>query len=67
VLERPEALAAAGTVGAVVLVVEAGRTRREALARIREAFDDEGVKLLGFVLTKQRHAIPGWLYRALFP
>ncbi len=67
VLDRPDALAAAPAVAGVILVVEAGRTRLEMLDQIRSVFDREGVKLLGSVLTKQRHAIPGWVYRLLFP
>jgi len=67
VLDRPEALAAAPAVAGVLLVVESGRTRVEMLAQIRSVFDREQVNLLGSVLTKQRHAIPSWVYRLLFP
>jgi Mrp family chromosome partitioning ATPase len=67
VLDRPEALAAAPLVAGVILIVEAGRTRAEMLGQIRDVLDRERVKLLGSVLTKQQHAIPGWIYRRLFP
>ena len=67
VLDRPEALAAAPAVAGVILIVEAGRTRFEMLGQVRHVFDREGVNLLGSVLTKQQHAIPGWIYRRLFP
>lgn len=66
VLEAPEALAAAPYVDGVLLVVEAGRTRIETLKHVRSMFDAENRNLLGSVLTKQKYAIPGWLYRLVF-
>jgi Mrp family chromosome partitioning ATPase len=66
VLEYTEVLAAAPEVDGVILVVWAGHTRREMLTQIRKIFDLEQVRLLGSVLARQRHVIPGWFYRLMF-
>ena len=66
VLEYTELLAAAPEVDGVVLVVRAGHTRREMLTQIRQVFEVEQVNLLGSVLARQKHYIPGWFYRLLF-
>jgi Mrp family chromosome partitioning ATPase len=49
----------------VVIVVEAGRTSREQLARASQVVREAKGTLLGFVLNKRRYPIPGWLYRML--
>lgn len=50
---------------AVVLVVEAGRVRREVLQRSIITLEDAGANLLGVVLNKRRYPIPGFIYRMI--
>lgn len=66
VLEYTEVLSAAPEADGVVLVVWAGHTRREMLTQIRKVFEVEQVNLLGSVLARQKHVIPGWFYRLMF-
>ena len=66
VLEYTEVLAAAPETDGVILVIRAGHTRREMLTQIRKVFEVEQVNLLGSVLARQKHFIPGWFYRLLF-
>jgi len=66
VLEYTEVLAAAPEVDGVILVIRSGHTRREMLTQIRKIFELEQVNLLGSVLARQKHVIPGWFYRLMF-
>lgn len=50
----------------VILVIEADRTRRDALAGLAARIADNGGTVLGAVLNKRRYHIPGFLYRRLF-
>jgi Mrp family chromosome partitioning ATPase len=47
-----DAAALANKVDGILLVVEAGKTRREAAVRAKEALEQVGGKILGVVLTK---------------
>jgi len=49
----------------VVMVVEANKTRREAVQRAKGILDADGVRLLGVVLNKRTFPIPDRLYRRL--
>ena len=49
----------------VVLVVEAGRTRKEQLDRAMHVIREAQGKLIGFVLNKRQYPIPAWLYSHL--
>ncbi|MGD2108231.1 MAG: CpsD/CapB family tyrosine-protein kinase [Phycisphaerae bacterium] len=48
----------------IVLVVEAGRTRREMVERAKAELDRVGAEVVGVILNKHRRYIPGWVYRA---
>jgi len=49
----------------VVVVVQAGRTRRGQIQRAREAVERTGGNFLGFVLNQRQYSIPNWLYQRL--
>ena len=49
----------------LLLVVEAERTRRQAVARAKGQLSRVGVELSGIVLNKRRKHIPGWIYRRI--
>jgi Mrp family chromosome partitioning ATPase len=50
-------------VDAVVLVVEANRTRSEVVSAAQVNLRDEGANLVGCFLNRRRFVIPRWLYR----
>ncbi|MBN1825953.1 MAG: CpsD/CapB family tyrosine-protein kinase [Candidatus Eisenbacteria bacterium] len=52
-------------VDGVVLVVESDRTKREIVARAKDAFQEAHANLLGVVLNRRRYVIPKFLYRYL--
>ncbi len=49
----------------LLLVVEAERTRRQAVARAKGQLQRVGIELSGIVLNKRRKHIPGWIYRRI--
>jgi capsular exopolysaccharide synthesis family protein len=49
----------------VVLVVEAERSRREVVQRVKEQLVESKASVLGVVINRRRFRIPGWLYRRL--
>lgn len=61
--ESSAAVRLASLVDAVILVVEAERTRRETVLRVKEQLQQVEAKILGVVLNKRRFPIPGILYR----
>ncbi|HEY2955032.1 MAG TPA: hypothetical protein VGK89_07275 [Candidatus Eisenbacteria bacterium] len=65
VLESPEAAALGALADGVVLVVQAGRTRRPVLARSAELLRKSGARVLGTVLNRRRLEIPGFIYRRI--
>uniref|UniRef100_A0A832I4G5 Tyrosine-protein kinase family protein n=1 Tax=Eiseniibacteriota bacterium TaxID=2212470 RepID=A0A832I4G5_UNCEI len=65
VLEAPDAPALAAAVDGVVLVVQAGRTKRPVLARSADILRKSGARILGTVLNRRRLEIPDFLYRRL--
>jgi Mrp family chromosome partitioning ATPase len=65
VLSSPDALMLGGCVDGCVLVVEAGRTQWQAVARARDLVRGVGLEPLGIVLNKRQYPIPSWLYKRL--
>ena len=49
----------------VVLLVEAGRTRTQLAARVRDMVKDAGGRVLGVVLNRRRNYIPDALYKLI--
>ena len=53
------------SVDGVVIVVEAGRSRRDEILNAQRTIEQAGGKFLGFVLNRRRYPVPGWLYKRL--
>ena len=57
------AIALARKVSGVLLVVEADRTRASAVNQARQRIVLAGGRVLGAVMNKRRHSLPGWIDR----
>ena len=55
----------AGFTDGVVFVIEAGRTRWQAIRGEMDRLEEQGTAVLGAVYTRQRHYIPHFIYRRL--
>ena len=55
----------ASRVDGVVIVVDAGQSRREEILNSQRMIETAGGKLLGFVLNQRRYPVPEWLYKRL--
>ena len=53
------------SVDGVVIVVNAGESRRDEILNAQRMIETAGGKFLGFVLNKRRYPVPEWLYRRL--
>lgn len=60
-----DAAVLASSVDGVVVVVEAGQSRREEIINAQRTIEQAGGKFLGFVLNKRRYPLPQWLYKRL--
>ena len=60
-----EATILAPFVDGMVIVVEAGRAKREQIQRAQQTVEMAEGRLLGFVLNKRQYPVPDWLYRRL--
>ena len=63
--QQSAALRLAGLLDAVIIVVEAERTRFEVARRARQLLERAGASVRGAVLNKRRYYVPKWLYRKL--
>jgi protein-tyrosine kinase len=52
-------------VSGYVLVVEAGRTSREEIARGVKSIESAGGKVLGCVLNRRKYPVPSWLFKLI--
>ena len=52
-------------VDGVILVLEAGKTRRQVALRAKKALEEAGGRLLGVVLNKRKYYIPQAIYNRL--
>jgi capsular exopolysaccharide synthesis family protein len=52
-------------VDAVLLVIEAGKTRKQVALRAKEDLEQAGGNLLGVVMNKRKYHIPDWIYKRL--
>lgn len=52
-------------VDGVVLVLEAGKTRKQVAARAKKEIEEAGGDILGVVLNKRKYYIPKWIYKML--
>lgn len=58
----PDAQILAPMVDAVVMVIDVSRTPREAVAKAKQIIQTTGANLLGTVLNRRTHPVPGILY-----
>jgi len=58
----PDAQILAPMFDAVVMVIDVGRVPREAVAKAKQMIQATGANLLGTVLNRRRHPVPGILY-----
>jgi len=65
VLESPDAAPLSGVADAVVLVLQAGRTKRPVLVRAAELLRKAGANVLGTVLNRRVLEIPEFIYRRI--
>jgi len=65
VLESPDSASLATAADGVVMVVQAGRTKRPVLSRSIELLRKAGARVLGTVLNRRRLEIPGFIYRRI--
>lgn len=63
--ESNDLLTLAPFVGGIILVVEAGRTRREQVLHAEKTVQFAQGKLLGHILNKRSYVVPEWIYRHL--
>ena len=66
VLQTSAALNMATEADGVLLVVEAGRTRRQVVELALDQLREAGANIIGVVMNKRRFFIPNWLYRKIF-
>jgi Mrp family chromosome partitioning ATPase len=60
-----EAAVLAASVDGVVVVVEAGRTRRDEIQNAQRTIEMAQGNFLGTILNKRRYPVPEWLYKRL--
>jgi Mrp family chromosome partitioning ATPase len=65
VLESPDASALGALADGVVLVVQAGRTKRPVLTRTADLLHKAGARVLGSVLNRRVLEIPEFIYRRI--
>ncbi|KPJ61395.1 MAG: hypothetical protein AMJ46_01500 [Latescibacteria bacterium DG_63] len=63
VLSYPETAILGSHVDGVLLVVRSLSTRREAVARARDALSKSGCNIIGVVLNRYRYSIPEFIYK----
>lgn len=63
--ESADAAMLATTVDGVVIVVDAGESRRDEILNAQRTIETTGGKFLGFVMNKRRYPVPNWLYKRL--
>jgi Mrp family chromosome partitioning ATPase len=65
VVESPNAASLAAQVDGVVMVLHAGRIKRPVVTRAVEVLRKNGGRVLGTVLNRRVHEIPGFIYRRI--
>lgn len=63
--DSTDAAMLASVVDGVVVVVDAGQSRREEIINAQRTVEAAGGNFLGFVLNQRRYPVPEWLYRRL--
>lgn len=65
ITQSPAALLLAPHSQGVILVAQAGHTRKAVLRHAARQFEQVGVPVMGVVLNRTRNWIPDWLYRLI--
>ncbi|MFM8559572.1 MAG: CpsD/CapB family tyrosine-protein kinase [bacterium] len=65
VVESPDSAALAAQVDGVVMVLHAGRAKRPVVTRAVEMLRKSGGRVVGSVLNRRVHEIPGFIYRRI--
>lgn len=65
VVESPDSASLAAQMDGAVLVLHAGRTKRPVVTRAVEMLRKSGSRVLGTVLNRRVHEIPGFIYRRI--
>jgi Mrp family chromosome partitioning ATPase len=63
--DSTDAAMLASSVDGVVVVVDAGQSRREEILNAQRTVETAGGNFLGFVLNQRRYPVPDWLYKRL--
>ena len=61
----PDSQAICSKVDGVILVIEAGMTRRQVALRAKKELEDAGATIFGVVLNRRIYYIPNWIYKRL--
>jgi len=65
VLESPDAASLGAVADGVIMVVQAGRTKRPVLTRAADLLTKAGARVMGSVLNRRVHEIPEFIYRRI--
>ena len=65
VISCPETPPMTALVDGVVLIVQAGKTKREIVQRAVASIESAGGQVLGIVLNRKKYYIPGFLYKRI--
>ena len=65
VISSPETPPMTGFVDGVVIVVQAGKTKREVVVRALQSIANFKGRVLGIVLNRKRYYIPGFIYKRI--
>ena len=65
ITDSTDAALLGASVDGVVIVVNAGESRRDEILNSQRMIETAGGKFLGFVLNKRRYPVPEWLYKRL--
>jgi Mrp family chromosome partitioning ATPase len=52
-------------VDGVIMVITAGKTRRQVAQRVKKEIEDAGGRILGVVINRRKYYIPAWIYKRL--
>jgi Mrp family chromosome partitioning ATPase len=63
--ETSDAAMLSTSVDGVVVVVDAGDSRRDEILNAQRTIETTGGNFLGFVMNKRRYPVPNWLYKRL--
>ena len=63
--ESTDAAMLSSCVDGIVVVVDAGRSRRDEILNAQRTIEAAGGNFLGYVLNQRRYPVPEWLFKRL--